>query len=422
MSATRSEVGLFVGFLLFLVLVSLALGATLAQSPMATRFGVSNYNGQISFYSQPFYERAILENNVWFFKGLSFAGSGGDFSISAKNSNITITHYNPLSQDSNLNNILYTGYVRYTVQGVGEQTFNMHFIWGIPLYWKIYIDGVQRAEGDGWTSSDGWVTVTGATAKVAAICEVTLPETQPTLDSSGQFIYQLPEFDSTIRFENTVNFAIPNPPTPDPNGTFRLVPTNHPTGVLFKTKDTNLSSLSQTDWWYFTNVKVEYEGSVGLLPLAVSAKNSNVTITAVYSTQDAPVKQGEETTIRHDNWLNYSVVGVGEQSTGLFPRLDLTSNITICIDGLPRQVGDGWHTSDEGWLTVTAAASNVSIHQWFTFPVFRGGTFLVEPNNIEPNNTLSWLAGAASVACAAYLFIVGLFVVRERRSAKPKLE
>ncbi len=257
------------GILIVLALMPATFGNVLAESPNATRFGVPEYSGQINFYKEPYYAGATFENGTWFFEGLSFAGAGGDFSISVRNSNITITHYNPVSQDSDLVRILSTGYLRYLVEGVGEQSFNMHFIWGVPLYWKIYIDDVQRAEGDGWTISDGWVTVTGATTKVAAICEVTLPEKQPALDSNGQFIYQLPEFNGTIRFANSVNFAVPNPPTPDPNGTFQLIPTNHPTGVHFKTKNSNLPSLSQADWWYFANVKVEYEGSIGLLPLLV---------------------------------------------------------------------------------------------------------------------------------------------------------
>ncbi len=43
------------------------------------------------------------------------------------------------------------GWLTYNVEGIGNQTFNMH--WhadGFVIGFKVYIDGIKRESGDGW--------------------------------------------------------------------------------------------------------------------------------------------------------------------------------------------------------------------------------------------------------------------------------
>jgi len=154
------------------------------------QFVIPEYNSQFNFAVGGSYDSASLENNTWNFAGLALdsyilnltAGGGvsgvlygrdvlnysrndGNFSVSAHNCNITIANY-----DLILHYGPSTGWLNYTVKGVGTQTFNLHyFSAGIgPINWTVYIDGVAKPQNEGWAiTTDEWLTVSGATSNAS---------------------------------------------------------------------------------------------------------------------------------------------------------------------------------------------------------------------------------------------------------------
>jgi hypothetical protein len=146
----------------------------------ATQFTIPASNGTITFATSGSYETASLNNNTWNFVGFALNTTGGltllpglgnnEFSVSAINCNITIigpTYLNGLPP--------VPGWLNYTIVGVGTQAFNMYYErnmyfneHGVIAEWTVYIDGVNRAQNDGWTiTSDGWLNITGATNSVS---------------------------------------------------------------------------------------------------------------------------------------------------------------------------------------------------------------------------------------------------------------
>ena len=398
--------------LLFFLLSIVSFSESVVADSTTKSFNVPDTKGQITFWDPEIsYETSSLNNNIWFFKALGYQHSKGDFSVSASGSKILITHYNPMSQESNPETVMYTGYVRYTVEGVGEQTFNMHFLWDLPVHWKVTIDDIERSEGDGWTFSDGWLTVRGATYKVAAICYVDPPQAQyPVPDS--QVCFPLPELNCNIKFASTISFREPN--TFDPNRTTYVQPKSspYPYAILFKTKQPNLQNLPQTPWWLFDGIVAEDKSMQGIGSLAVTAKNSNVTFTALGTEQYRLPGQGKDANVRIEQWLNFSVSGVGEQSVGLFSGIGTHVNMTVNIDSVQRERGNGWVIAEDGqgngWLTVTNAKSTVSIH---TSDIPYAGPMLI----FEPDYLLIGMVGIAFIAC---IFTVIFFVVKKRKKTR----
>ena len=182
--------------------------------------------------------------------------------------------------------------------------------------------------------------------------------------------------------------------------------------MLFKTKQPNIQKLPQTPWWLFDGIVVEYKSMQGNGRLAVTAKNSNVTFTAVDSEQYRLPGQGKDSKVRIEQWLNFSVSGVGEQSVGLFSGIGTHVNMTVTIDSVQRERGNGWVIAEDGqgngWLTVTNAKSTVSIH---TSDIQYAGPMLI----FEPDYVLIGMVGIAFIAC---IFTVSFFVVRKRQKTQ----
>jgi hypothetical protein len=214
----------------------------------ATQFPIPIYNSTVSFASGGSYDNASLGNGTWNFKGL-FVNSGTSalpnimgvgFSVSAQNCKVTITHLDALDVVPP-----FPGELNYTVAGVGSQSFNLHYSDYGLLNLTVYIDGVARAQNNGWTlSPDGTLTVTGAISGVSIHwAEV-----------------------SSIAFTSADNFAIP-----DYNST-----------INFGYSGTYLGPASlRNNVWYFQNLAFNGYTSHGI-PLwyfAVSAQNCNITIT-----------------------------------------------------------------------------------------------------------------------------------------------
>lgn len=224
----------------------------------------------------------------------------------------------------------------------------------------------------------------------------------------SQVCFPLSELNSNIKFANTVFFRELN--TFDPNGKFvQSKSTSYPYTVLFKTKQPNNQNLPQTPWWLFDGIVVEDKSMQGNGRLAVSAKNSNITFTAVDLEYYRLPGEGRDAKARIEWWLNFSVSGVGEQSVGLFPGISTHVNMTVTIDSVQRERGNGWIIADDeggnGWLTITNAKSTVSIH---SSVVHYAGPWLI----FEPNYALIGTVGIALIAC---IFTVFFLVVRKRQ-------
>ena len=169
----------------------LTVGAQTVQENYSTflpydKFSIPNLNATINFLSGGSYENAALENNTWHFKSLAlnsyllnlsergappggivtgrdvlpYLNDNGAFSVSAKNCNITITAFEPLSTY-----YPYSGWLNYTVTGTGEQTFDLHFP-SKSFYWNIIIDS-ENDQNATYESSGYLITVAGAKTDVA---------------------------------------------------------------------------------------------------------------------------------------------------------------------------------------------------------------------------------------------------------------
>lgn len=185
MDKMRLAIFLAVFSTLSLVLVPYAQAVTVFTS--TTNFSVPAYNGNIGFAGSGSYETATLENDTWTFTGLSWNGASGKLGVSAQNCNMTITTYEPEA-------VTYDGaWLNYTVKGNGSQTLNLRYdTHGFPTIYNVYIDGVAKAENDGWNMPDNvQLTVTSATANVSIFYGAVPPpdadyNPQPSVSTSDQ--------------------------------------------------------------------------------------------------------------------------------------------------------------------------------------------------------------------------------------------
>jgi hypothetical protein len=150
----------------------------------ADQFAIPNYNSSISFAAGGSYESATFyDNGTWHFASLAlnsytlnlsargappggivtgrdvlpYLVANGAFSVSAKDCNVTITGYEPLTQYNP-----YSGWLNYTVTGTGEQIFDLNFP-GTAFYWNITIDGEMKIQNESWTqTNNNLIKVTGA--------------------------------------------------------------------------------------------------------------------------------------------------------------------------------------------------------------------------------------------------------------------
>jgi len=113
-------------------------------------FEIPAVNGMIRFSFNGTYTSATLENDMWVFNNLTLGTrSLGDLKFSAKNCNVTI-----YTISSSANNSRQSGYIRYSVEGVGEQVVNLGFDSSKPSHpseWTVVNqDSVFFAEGKNW--------------------------------------------------------------------------------------------------------------------------------------------------------------------------------------------------------------------------------------------------------------------------------
>jgi hypothetical protein len=88
--------------------------------------------------------------------------------------------------------------------------------------------------------------------------------------------------------------------------------------------------------------------------LGISARNCDVTVINYYA---PAVSNGVE------GIINYTVSGVGTQSiNNNFDRLgSWPMNYTVYVDGIESAENESWTVTEDGWITVTGATSNVTI-------------------------------------------------------------
>jgi len=286
------------------------------------QFIIPEYNSSISFATGGSYSNASLVDNIWHFTGLLLTNatssfpffSGIRFSVSAQNCNLTITRIDTL-------NVFppWPGWVEYTVSGVGNQTLNLNYAQERWLSYTVYVDGEEKPQNDGWSvTEDGWLSVTGATSNVRIHYE-RASETFTPAD-----VFAIPECNSSI------NFAF--------DGSY--VYTNFGDNI-----------------WRFQNLIVDDYGpsNIPTWYLSMSARNCNVTITGYHAPFSSSGFAG---------WLNYTVTGVGNQTfDNNYDKIDSReiNNYTVIIDGIARTQNDGWTLTDDGWIIVTGATSNVTI-------------------------------------------------------------
>lgn len=319
------------------------------------QFIISEYNSAISFAAGGSYSNALLVDNIWYFTGLMLGKAtsvfpnfhGIRFSVSAHNCNLTITRIDTLNVFPPS-----SGWIDYTVSGVGNQTLNLNYANERWLSYKVYVDGEEKPQNNGWTvTEDGWLSVTGATSNVrihygraseafTPADTFDIPEYNSSINFAFDGSYVYINFDSNIwRFQNLIadDYDSPNWPT-----------------------------------WYFS----------------VSARNCNLTITSYCPPQ---VFNGV------DGLINYTVTGVGTQildnnydRVGGWPI-----NYTVIIDGTERAQNDSWTASDDGWLTVTGANSNVTIIYKAIMPDWLKDA--PPPGEPEPKKTIGIFAGNSTI-------------------------
>lgn len=127
------------------------------------KFSFPEADSVLSFSTEGSYEEASFENGAWKFVNLivnaSDQSEGLNLTVSAKDSDLTIQAYRRF--DITLQGII----LSYVADGAGEQTFDFG---PIPQRggWTVIFNEDIVSEGQGWTSDDSRVTVTGATANV----------------------------------------------------------------------------------------------------------------------------------------------------------------------------------------------------------------------------------------------------------------
>lgn len=281
----------------------------------------------------------------------------------------------------------------------------------------IYLTAM--AEGNGWEISQGWITVKNATSTVVLTPQLILNPVEPNYDAENKPYFVSQELNSAVYFSDEVNFAknwIFNSNTSQ----FRPPTSNgHPNVIYFKTTDNNDPTLSRSSWWRITNIFLQLtQGATEVRELAIKARDSKVTVTELSHNQTILSQKEKSTTYMVDEWLNYSVSGIGQQSTKAFLALNQTthnSNIAVFIDGIARENGDGWEIQSdetETWLTVNSAKSNVSIHTWSEYTAGPFGWLYV-------GEDYSFII-IVSVIVLALIFalIIGILTVKRKRSSE----
>lgn len=121
----------------------------------------AHYNTINGLYVPPF----------WIFTNFSTGNGTVDLTISANNCNLTITSFNYLTRNGSEQYTNYTdSWLNYTIEGRGNQTVDYTYLYSSYSPTRtpdVYIDGVAKQQGDGWSGANIGITITGATSRVS---------------------------------------------------------------------------------------------------------------------------------------------------------------------------------------------------------------------------------------------------------------
>jgi hypothetical protein len=95
---------------------------------------------------------------------LNYSANNGDFSIKLKNCNVIIKNYDILA-----NFVPRHGWLNYTVEGSGSQSFDLHYNKTIyqPLNWTVYVNNTMATSNFWSISSDSWLTIQNSEGNVS---------------------------------------------------------------------------------------------------------------------------------------------------------------------------------------------------------------------------------------------------------------
>ena len=128
--------------------------------------------------------------------------------------------------------------------------------------------------------------------------------------------------------------------------------------------------------WHFTGLK--FEGANSIFPttpgvdFSISTQNCNLNITRFDMLFVLPPSSG---------WIEYSVSGVSNQTINIHYREPRWLTYTVYIDGEEKAQNDGWTISDDGWLTIKDARSDVKIYYEQASRKMKSGDVFVIPED-----------------------------------------
>jgi hypothetical protein len=125
----------------------------------------------------------------WEFSNFSTGNGTVDLMVSANNCNLTITSFSYLTRNGSEQYAVYTdSWLNYTIEGRGNQTVDYTYLYSSYSPTRnpdVYIDGVAKQQGDGWSGANIGITITGATSRVSihqASADYFLPRNAPHLE------------------------------------------------------------------------------------------------------------------------------------------------------------------------------------------------------------------------------------------------
>ena len=131
----------------------------------------------------------------WEFTNFSTGNGTVDLAVSASNCNLTIASFNYLTRNDPEQYTSYTdSWLNYTIDGRGNQTLDCTYLYSSYSPTRnpdVYIDGVAKQEGDGWSGANFGITITGATSRVSihqASMDYFPPRNAPHLESTDYLL------------------------------------------------------------------------------------------------------------------------------------------------------------------------------------------------------------------------------------------
>jgi len=161
-----------VGVFMFALLSSFypsVVGQETVEFTQHDRFEIPQLNSSIRFAYNGTYMQATLKDNTWHFRGLTLNSSGsrslGDFSVSVRDSNITIFSVSAFNASNRR-------FMWYYAEGAGQQIFDLCISGSthISEWWVMLSGGVFLAPGRDWQLlDDNVVAVNGQTGNVFVV-------------------------------------------------------------------------------------------------------------------------------------------------------------------------------------------------------------------------------------------------------------